>query len=311
MHLITTSAAQAFRFYADEYRRLVSGKSFKTKQLVNYILDKHLLLYFGDKLVTDITLFDLRAYVAHKSQKYKVFNHLKYFRAVMKVARDMRVKIDTFELECPDMLSDKSVLYDHKQIATIIHACRKRKLWTTRFVVYFAYSTGLRKTEILKLPWEYVDLERGILRLPANYFKRTKAVKPRNIYMSKQQARILRARRERDPNGEWVCPGKVPGRPQTAIERSWQRVKKKHGIIGTFHSLRGTCASQICQIGIDAEETCKMLGMTVDVFRRNYLKVSPRLSKFAFENHIKMSREPVGETIKFVRDVKSREISVS
>lgn len=297
-----------FEYYAALYEDLIKGHAYKTRQLVRYLVKKHFNPAFGQRRIVEITNYDLRAYINHKKQKYRVFNHLKYFKAIVQVARDMEVRVAEFNVPCPDPLSAKSKLYGHAEIARLLGACRLRKLWALRLAIYIGYTSGLRKTEILKLPWRYVDLERGLFLLPADYFKRTKRVKAREIPIHKTVLRILRARRRRDKFSQWVFPGRVPGKPQTAVERTWQRLKRNVGVTGTFHSLRGTCASHICHIGVDAEMTCKMMGMTIEVFRRDYLTVSENVARFAIENAPKMSREPVKETLKFVRDVITREL---
>lgn len=298
-----------FRFYAAEYLRVIAGKSPKTVSLVEYILKEHLLPIFGARPISKITIFELRDYVAHASKHRKVYNHLKYFKAIIKLAKQMDVPVrDYSDVACPDTGGERLHIYSPQEITKLIAGCKrytwgpgKRRLWNARFIIMIAYTMGLRKSSILGLKWEWVDFTKGILIIPARYLKKTKDNSPHEMPINKTVLRIMRARRLRNPNDIYVFPGQNEG-PQTDIDRTWTRLLRNCQIKGEFHGLRATCAVQLCMAGVNVEIVCKLLRMTPDVLRRHYIDVPPGLARFAIDYAAKLARQNPEAVMKLIRD---------
>jgi integrase len=97
--------------------------------------------------------------------------------------------------------------------------------------------TGARRSEILSLRWEYVDLERACLRLPD----------------SKTGAKIIRlgapamevlASLSRVAGNPYVLPGEKDGAHYVGLPRSWDRIRKRAGLEDVrLHDLRHSFAS--------------------------------------------------------------------
>lgn len=294
---------ETFSFYASKYLQLIENKSPKTKALVQYLFDKHLLPYFGNKIITEITIHELKQYINSKSKKLKVYNHLKYFKAVINVAREMDVPVRAFIIACPDNISEKHKVYLPNEISMMLKNLKFKYQWNLRLQIYIAWTMGLRKSEILGLRWEFIDFKEGVLRLPANFQKKTKRTKFHEMPINKTVLRILKARYSRRERGEeYVFPKRGGVGSQTDLDRSWSRLLKRIGLSGTFHSLRGTCASQLCNAGIQVPIVCKLLRMTEDVLRRHYLQIDMPLARFAVDYAGKIARQKPEAAMRLMRD---------
>ncbi len=99
--------------------------------------------------------------------------------------------------------------------------------------------TGARLREILKLRWQHVDLERGLLLLPDS---KTGA---KSIVLNAPALAVL-AGLERV--GAYVIAGQSAGtereKPRADLHKPWRRVAKRAGLTGLrIHDLRHTHAS--------------------------------------------------------------------
>ena len=98
--------------------------------------------------------------------------------------------------------------------------------------------TGSRKSEILTLRWEEVDLDAGEIRLADT---KTGA---RTVQLSPSAVRILEAlpRRAGSP---WVLPGRKPGSHLRSIDGLWRTVRARAGLDDVrIHDLRHSFASR-------------------------------------------------------------------
>ena len=116
--------------------------------------------------------------------------------------------------------------------------------------------TGCRRSEILRLRWDEVDLERRELRL------RDSKTGPRTVPLSPPAARVL-ADRPRVPGTPWVIPGGIAGRHLTTIDRPWSRVRARAGLDDVrLHDLRHSFASRALALGESLPVIGKLLGHT-------------------------------------------------
>ena len=94
--------------------------------------------------------------------------------------------------------------------------------------------TGARRDEILTLRWEYVDLERGVLRLPDS---KTGA---KVIPLGAAAAQLLAAA-PRTKDNPYVCPGRRPGGRLVDLQSPWERIRERASLAGVrLHDLRHT-----------------------------------------------------------------------
>lgn len=112
-----------------------------------------------------------------------------------------------------------------------------------------AVATGLRRSNILKLRWEYVDLGSRSVKLPGEIMKNGQALR---IPLSGMAVDVLRL--QFGKSKEWVFP-KEDGKPATEIpSKVWAAAAEKAGLKDVrWHDLRHTWASLMRQQGLPLE----------------------------------------------------------
>lgn len=111
--------------------------------------------------------------------------------------------------------------------------------------------TGCRKSEILGLRWEDVDLERSCLRLPDS---KTGA---KTVLLGAAALQLLAKAAQQGP---WVCPGGRAGEPLKNLYKPWGRICKAAGLAGVRpHDLRHGYVS----IGAVGGESLVVIGAIV------------------------------------------------
>jgi integrase len=98
-----------------------------------------------------------------------------------------------------------------------------------------ALFTGMRRSEVARLRWEFIDLEGRSLTVPT-----TKNGDPLELPLSKFLHDMLTTRREANPKGEWVFPGRGKSGHLVESKKFYARVTKTSGIRFTLHDLRRT-----------------------------------------------------------------------
>ena len=98
--------------------------------------------------------------------------------------------------------------------------------------------TGCRKSEITTLRWDWVDFERGCLRLP------TSKTGAKAIALAAAALELLAGLRERDPAGAWVLPAARGEGAYTGLQKDWERIRERAGLHRVrLHDLRHSFAS--------------------------------------------------------------------
>lgn len=139
-----------------------------------------------------------------------------------------------------------------EECQALINACDNH----LRPIVVTALNTGMRKSEILNLTWDNLDLRHGFILLD-----RTKNGDRREVPINKTLRTTLQgiARRLDVP---YVFYNPITGKPYTKnLKRSFQTALKKAGIRDfKFHDLRHTFASQLIMANIDLTTVKELLG---------------------------------------------------
>ena len=122
-------------------------------------------------------------------------------------------------------------------------------------VVVLAISTGMRKSEILSLKWEDIDLERGVA-----YLFETKNSEPRSVALASFALELLKnLRSQRSNSSNYVFPSPRGDRPND-IRNAWEAARKRAGLEGfRFHDLRHTTGSYLAMNGATLTEIAEVL----------------------------------------------------
>lgn len=140
--------------------------------------------------------------------------------------------------------------------------------------------TGLRRSELLGLRWQDVDLMRREIRLSD-----TKAGRAHRVPLSAPAVEILNGL-PRMLRNEYVFPGSVPGRPLVNIAKSWRRVRKAAGLEDVrLHDLRRTVGSWMAASGASLPLIGKVVNHSNASTTPIYARLAEDVTREALERH--------------------------
>ena len=144
-------------------------------------------------------------------------------------------------------------------------------------IVLIALNTGMRKSEILNLTWDRVDLKNRLILLD-----KTKNGERREIPMNKLTVELFSSlpRHLRVPYV--FCNNRQ--KPYKNVTEGFQSALKKSGINNfRFHDLRHTFASILVMAGVDISSVSELLGHTSIKMTQRYAHLSPAHLRKAVE----------------------------
>jgi len=116
--------------------------------------------------------------------------------------------------------------------------------------------TGCRLNEIMKLRWEYLDADAGMLRLPDS---KTGA---KVVHLGQAATQVLLGLAQQ-PRNPFVIAGTLPGKPMADLQPAWRRLRSRAGLRDVrIHDLRHTFASVAVASGQGLPMIGKLLGHT-------------------------------------------------
>jgi integrase len=150
-----------------------------------------------------------------------------------------------------------------------------------RFILIGLY-TGSRSGVILNLKWEWIDVERGIMRRRDEGERESNKRRP-PVRLGRKLLSFLRRWKHQDHGGRATCVVHYDGDPIQKLRRSWASAVSRSGVACSPHDLRRTRATWLMQNGIDVWEAAGHLGMSVETLQRVYAKHHPDFQKRAAE----------------------------
>jgi integrase len=170
---------------------------------------------------------------------------------------------------------------ERERLFAACHASRNRHLY---LIVLVGLTTGARKTEILRLQWQDIDLVQGYLSLAL-----TKNGVGRSVAIPQMTLDILA--RHAQPRG-LLFPG-PNGRRPVRIEQAWVTAKQRAGLKDfRFHDLRHTFASYLAMSGASLIEIAEALGHKSMQMVRRYAHLTPAHTKGVVE---RMTQQFLGD----------------
>ena len=142
-----------------------------------------------------------------------------------------------------------------------------------RLLIY----TGARRSEILSLKWEHVDLKRGVLTLPTSKtgFK---------VVMLNEPARAVLTALPRVEENPYVLPGLREGRHLVNVSDTWYMVRDLAGLKDVrLHDLRHSLASVGAAAGLSLPIIGGLLGHTQAQTTKRYSHLAADPLKAAAE----------------------------
>ena len=247
-----------FSELADRYLEYTAGRLKSHKGLFTFY--KKLNGYFGNKTLTAIKIEDvenMQSDILKQGLSNAYANRLLiHFKRALKKAADWeiisdevlnkfkRVKLVKGETKRLRYLSE-----DEAQ--RLIDNCDNN----LKSIVITALNTGMRKSEILHLTWDRVDLKNRLILLD-----KTKNGERREIPINQTLYNTLSGL-IRDIRTDYVFYNPKTLKLVYDTKKSWQKAVKKSRIIDfRFHDLRHTFASWLVMGGIDLTTVKELLG---------------------------------------------------
>ncbi len=261
-----------------------------TRSTTRSMIEVHLVPYFGDRDLREVSRADILAFASKKVGEGKspklVGNVLGILRRVMNIAKDegllernvaSRLGEIVGKLERSQASEVRQVdAWTHEEVVGILELVREKEP-RVHPVLHTLLSTGMRRGEALGLQWKDIDWSRRKIHVRRSRVRdRTgtpKSGKARQVDMSPQLEEVLRAlqaerrraRPWRDPDG-WVFTSRDGDQPlgETVFNRGWQRLRRhfvQHGIRPlTLHSARHTWATLALRAGKSIRWIAEQLG---------------------------------------------------
>ena len=262
-----------------------------TRGTTSSLIECHLVPYFGDRDLRDVTRADLLAFatqkVAREGKSPKlVGNVLGILRRVMNLAmqeglleKNVASKLGEIvgRLERSHASEVRQVdSWTREEVAAILDLAREKEPRAYP-VLHVLLSSGMRRGEALGLQWRDIDWSRHKIHVRRSRVRdRTgtpKSGRARQVDMSRQLEAVLRAlqaerRRQRpwrDPDG-WLFTSRDGQMPigETVFKRAWQRLRRHFAQRGirplTLHSARHTWATLALRAGKSLRWIAEQLG---------------------------------------------------
>lgn len=136
-----------------------------------------------------------------------------------------------------------------------------REGWLREMVV-LAVLTGMRRSELLNLKWQHIDMERRLIQIYSDSTFKTKQGKRRVIPLNDTATYLLKSRQGKSPSEYVFTISDHPIRKDhvTRKFKSYVRAAKLKDVRLHFHSTRHTFASWLVQDGASLYEVQKLLG---------------------------------------------------
>ncbi|RKZ30366.1 hypothetical protein DRQ36_05840 [bacterium] len=273
----------AFKDFAKEY--LDYSKSNKAPK--TYRADptgiRNMLKFFGDRLLSEITPQLIEEYKAKRLETVKPAS----INRELATLSNMFTKANQWQIVSVNPMKEVGKLkgppgriryLSYDEIERLVNVSAPH----LKPIIITALNTGMRKSEILNLRWENVDLERRVIIV-----RETKNNEIRILPINEPLYGVFKTLPSRNKN-EWIFPGKN-GKPIGSVKTAFKTALRKSGIKDLrFHDLRHTFASYLVMGGVNLRTVQQLLG-------HKDIKMTMRYSHLSKE-HVKDAVEILTES---------------
>lgn len=231
-------------------------------------LNNHLLPYFKDKKIGEISPFMVEGYRSKRKKCLTVrgtpVSNTTINREIEVLRKMFNIAIDNEWLD-KNPASSKKVkklpeenyrerFLSHEEEVRLLEACVGDRAYLKPIIIC-ALNTGMRKGEILDLKWSNVDLVKGYIHL-----LETKSGKARKVPISSKLKLIL-TKLQVNSSSEWVFANPDTNKRFYDLKRGFPAVIKQANINDfKFHDLRHTAATRMVHACIDLVVVKEILG---------------------------------------------------
>lgn len=256
--------------YLDFAKNTIQKRSWKRDRLSLKNLTKTL----GSFTLDEITPNHLINYQTNRLSEGKkpatVNRELSCLRSLINVA----IRRDVYNGRNP--ISGIKFLEENNQIERILTLEEEVRLLNAsplhlKPIIITALNTALRKSEILHLKWENVDLKKDIMTIQV---ESSKNKRQKRIPLNSKMKALLNSQYVITGNAEYVFLNSrgMPFKDYNSIKTSFGNACKKANISGLrFHDLRHSCASRMIENGANIVAVSKILGHSTLSITMRYL----------------------------------------
>lgn len=241
--------------YLQDYSKVMK-KSFKSD---HYTVNAHLIPFFGDLEVNQISCLHLEKYRAERLtagvKKSTTNRELAILSRVFSLGIDWGIcsenpvrKIKFFS----EQDSVKERILTQEEEVRLLEASPGH----LKPILKVALNTGMRRGEILGLRWSQVDLDKKAIRV-----ERTKSGKNRYVFLNSNLLSVFEELHKAEGKTEHVFRNSQTGQPFRDVKKAFKSACEKAGIQNLrFHDLRHTFASRLVERGADLITVKELLG---------------------------------------------------
>ena len=280
-----------FEEFVDEYLEVHCKPNNKSWRKSDYLILNKLKKNFADKYLHEITPKDITKYKAERIKEIKKAKRndgREQFISPATVNRSLAVLKSMFNkailwnkaehnpCSAVKMFKENNQrlrFLEREEIDKLLANCCEH----LRSIVIVALNTGMRKSEILGLKWQDIDIKRNIIYL-YNTKNGDKREVPMNEVVQKTIIGVLK-----HPDSQYIFCNKE-GKPYGNVRTSFFTALKKSGIVNfRFHDLRHTFASYLVMSGVDLNTVRELLGHKSIEMTLRYSHLSPDHKKKAVD----------------------------
>lgn len=154
-----------------------------------------------------------------------------------------------------------------------------------RAILVLTYAAGLRVSEVVRLRPGDLDLDRGVLRVPAGA-----STEEREVMLSEIALAAVRASRTHRISRRWLFPGRRAGEPvgTSTVHSAFRRARAAAGLepsVG-IQTLRHSFAVHLLERGVALELVQELLGHARRESTRVYVPVASRPTAAALRSPV-------------------------
>ena len=201
---------------------------------------KHLIPWLNDNCpyASELNEDTWEEYIAvqmAKPKPQKIFNHRKHMSMLVRLAHKRVILDQTFPIRIPHPRRDAGKRLTRSEIQNLIRAAGP----TLKIQLAMALTMGMRKSEILLLSWDRVDLKKRTIHLRR---QDTKIRKARTMGMSDA---VFAALSSIEKVGPYVFPSRYNlEQPTKSNKTAWGACKLRAGVKCRFHDARHSWISE-------------------------------------------------------------------